>query len=62
MHAHTLRMWLPREEKEHQFRLDELEYTGGRVYVRGDFENPAELRRKLQLLDFVKEARVERSA
>jgi hypothetical protein len=56
---HTLHMWIRREEKEHLFRLDSVKYSGGQAVVHGWFEDPADLRRKMLLLDFVNEARVE---
>lgn len=55
----TLRMWVAHEEKYHEFRLDSVTYQEGNVVVEGWFENPADLQRKLLLLDFVKEAKVE---
>lgn len=55
----TLHRWIMQEEALHQYRLDELSVNDGHVMVRGSFENPQELRRKLLLLDFVTEAKIE---
>ncbi|HHW10460.1 MAG TPA: hypothetical protein GXX29_10835 [Firmicutes bacterium] len=55
---HTLHMWITCEEANSPHRLDQVDYHDSKVIVRGWFENPAELKRKLLLLDFVKEAEV----
>ncbi len=59
LHTLTLRRWIMQEEALHEYRLDDVSVVDGRVVVKGRFEDPAELRRKLMLLDFVKEATVE---
>ncbi len=55
---YTLRKWIPREEAGNQALVECVECRAGKVAVTGQFARPAELRRKLQLLDFVKEAQV----
>jgi hypothetical protein len=55
----TLRRWIMQEEALHQFHLDDLSYCDGHVVVKGWFEDPSELRRKLLLLDFVTEAKID---
>ncbi|MGI6082213.1 MAG: hypothetical protein ACOYEP_05015 [Limnochordia bacterium] len=58
LHELTLRRWIMQEEALHQFRLDDVGCLNGHVVVKGRFEDPSELRRKLLLLDFVREATV----
>jgi hypothetical protein len=59
--AITLRHWIMAEEKNRTYRIDALDAQDGKVVVKGWFQEPSELRRKLLLLDFVKEAKVEQS-
>ena len=62
LHAITLRHWIMAEEKNRMYRIDAVEYLDGKVEVKGWFQDPADLRRKLAMLDFVQEASVEQSA
>jgi hypothetical protein len=50
----TLRMWIQREESSSQMHLHSVKCKSGDITVIGVFPKPAEIRRKLLLLDFVK--------
>lgn len=58
IHTNTMRMWLRAEEKYHSMRLDAIEYHNGELTIQGCFENPAELRSKLEVIDFIDHAHV----